>query len=166
MMDRVCRDLGTPGLVIYNIEEFVPGSILDIEASAFEDCWRAMTFGGFLVGREAARQMVSHGGGTIIYTGATASMRGNAGYINMAVGKFGIRALSQCMARELGPKGIHVSHIVLDGEILSDKSGEGAEHSMSAMSPESIADTILHVHTQHQSTWSHELDLRPWVEPF
>jgi NAD(P)-dependent dehydrogenase (short-subunit alcohol dehydrogenase family)/ferredoxin len=164
LMRLVTQDMGTPSLVVFNVEHFVPGGILDIEAAAFEECWRTMCLGAFLVGRESAKLMVPRGSGTIIFSGATAAMRGKAGYINLAVGKSGVRILAQSMARELGAKGIHVAHVVLDGGILSGQSGENARERMSAMFPDEIAETYYQIHKQHKSAWTHELDLRPWVE--
>jgi NAD(P)-dependent dehydrogenase (short-subunit alcohol dehydrogenase family) len=166
LLKLVTKEMGFPDLVVYNVEHFIPGTITEIETPAFEECWRATTLGGFLVGRETARFMVPRGSGTIIYTGATGALRGRAEYINMAVGKFGIRALAQSMARDLGPKGIHVAHVILDGGILSPHSGEGARERASAMFPEHIAESCYHLHIQHRSTWTQELDLRPWVEKF
>ncbi len=163
---QVSEEMGPPDLVVYNVEHFIPGTILDIETSAFEECWRAMALGGFLVGREAARAMVGRGTGTIIYTGATGARRGRAEYINMAVGKFGVRALAQSMARDLGPKGIHVAHVVLDGGILSLRSRPEARDGMSSMFPEHIAEVYYGLHCQHRSAWTQEMDLRPWVEHF
>lgn len=163
---RVDNDLGIVDLVVFNVEHFVPGGILEIEAPAFEKCWRAMCLGGFLVAKEAAKRMVARKRGTIIYTGATASMRGRAGYINMAVGKFGNRALAQSLARELGPKGIHVAHVVIDGGILSSRSRAGAVERMSSLFPDEIANSVFHLYQQHPSAWSQEIDLRPWVEQF
>lgn len=162
----VTSQIGPPDLVVYNVEHFIPGTILDIEVAAFEECWRAMTLGGFLVGREAARSMAPRGEGTIIYTGATGALRGRAEYINMAVGKFGVRALAQSMARDLGPRGIHVAHVILDGGIMSSRSPTNARERMTALSPDSIAETYYHLHTQHRSAWTQEMDLRPWVETF
>ena len=162
----VNNDLGVPRLVIYNVEHFTPGTILDIEVTAFEDCWKAMCLGGFIVGREAARWMVGRGSGSIVYTGATGALRGRQGYVNLAIGKFGVRALAQVMARELGPKGIHVAHVVIDGGILSHKSPLDARTHMSSLFPEQIAETVYHLYRQHPSAWTHELDLRPWVEKF
>lgn len=166
LFDAVRRDFGTPTLVVYNVEHFIPGSLLDIQQSAFEDCWRAMCLGGFLVGKAAARAMLATKRGTIVYTGATGSLRGREGYLNLAVGKFGVRALAQVMARELGPKGIHVAHVVIDGGIhLANNRNAGAANN-SSLFPEEIAKSILHVHGQHPSSWTQELDLRPWVEKF
>ncbi len=166
MLSRVVEEMGIPDLVVYNVEHFIPGSILEIETPAFEACWRAMALGGFIVGREVARLMVPRGSGTIIYTGATGALRGRAEYINMAVGKFGVRALAQSMARDLGPRGIHVAHVILDGGILSQRSGDAARERLSSMFPEHIAETYYQLHLQHRSTWTQEMDLRPWVEKF
>ena len=166
VFQRVDNELGTVDLVVYNVEHFVPGGILEIEASAFEECWRAMCLGGFMVGKEAAKRMVPRKRGTIIYTGATAATRGRDGYINLAVGKFGNRALAQSLARELGPKGIHVAHVIIDGGILSSRSRPGAVEAMSSLFPGEIANSIFHLYQQHPSAWSQEIDLRPWVEKF
>lgn len=160
----VTADAGTPELVIYNVEQFVPGRLTELGTSAFEDCWRAMTLGGFLVGREAARLMLAQGRGTILYTGATASKVGNAGYINLAVGKFGLRALAQCMARELGPSGIHVVHVVVDGAIAPEPLAAGLRPDV--LCPHAMAELYLSLHRQPASAWTQELDLRPWVERF
>lgn len=160
------HDFGVPSLIVVNMEKQIPGGILEIDTPAFEQCWRSNCLSGFLVGREAARLMVPIGRGTIIFTGLTASMRGNAGYINMAVGKFGLRALAQSMARELGSKGIHVVHTILDSGIFSERSRPGAEKRMSSMHPSQLSDAYYNLHTQHQSAWTHEIDFRPWTEPF
>src|SRR5262245_4652665 len=111
LFETVERELGAPTLVVFNAGTYVRGGILEITAESFEQCWRIGCFGGFLVGQAAARRMASAGGGTIIFTGATASLRGSAGFANLAVPKFGLRALAQSMARELGPKGVHVAHV-------------------------------------------------------
>lgn len=166
LFNNVASKVGRPSLVVYNVEHFVPGTVLETEISAFEDCWRAMCLGGFIVGREAARRMLGAGHGTIVYVGATAALRGRQGYVNLAVGKFGIRALAQVLARELGPNGIHVAHVIVDGGILSPRSPVDAEKNMSSLFPQEIADTVLHLHKQHKSAWTHEMDLRPWIEPF
>jgi NAD(P)-dependent dehydrogenase (short-subunit alcohol dehydrogenase family) len=159
LMEAVRQKLGIPDLVVYNVEHFIPGNVVEIESPAFEECWRANCLGAFLTGREAARAMLPRGSGTIIFTGATASLRGRQGYVNMAVGKSGTRALAQSMARELGPRGIHVAHVIIDGGISSPAD-------MSSLYPAEIAETYLHLHCQHRSTWTQELDLRPWVEGF
>ncbi len=168
LFEAVCGDLGEPDLVVYNAGAYQRASILEAAADDFERCWRTCCFGGFLVGRAAARIMAARGSGTIIFTGATASLRGSATFFNLAVGKFGLRALSQSMARELGPKGVHVAHALIDGQIngpnhadLVDQRGPDA-----LLAPDAIAEAYYGLHRQHRSAWTQELDLRPWVEKF
>ncbi len=172
---RVADDLGVPDVTVYNAGAFVRESILDTEAAEFERCWRVGCLGGFLVGRAAARALTARiegggPGGTILFTGATASLRGGARFHNLAVPKFGLRALAQSMARELGPSGIHVAHVVIDGQIRNEARGEryseatrGAD---ALLHPEAIAEAYLALHRQHRSAWSQEIDLRPFVEKF
>ena len=155
-------------VVVYNAGTFEPGQVADIAAEDFERCWRVGCFGGFLVGQAATRTMLRHGRGTLIFTGATASLRGGAGFANLASPKFALRALAQCMARELGPQGIHVAHVIIDGQIhsaryahLADERGPDA-----LLQPDAIAATYLALHQQHRSAWSQEVDLRPWSEKF
>ena len=121
-----------------------------------------------MVGQAAARIMVPQGAGTILFTGATASLRGGAGFHNMAIPKFGLRALSQSMAREFGPQGIHVAHVVIDGQIMSDaRAGLAKERPPDGLlDADAIAGNYLDLHRQHRSAWTQELDLRPWVEKF
>jgi NAD(P)-dependent dehydrogenase (short-subunit alcohol dehydrogenase family) len=116
----VKRDFGEPSVVVYNAGAYLPKAVIDTSAEEFERCWRTGCFGGFLVGREAARAMVPKGRGSILFTGATASLRGGANFVNLAVGKFGLRAVAQSMARELGPKGVHVAHVIIDGQIAAE----------------------------------------------
>ncbi len=162
------RDLGRPTVVVYNAGAFSPGSVLEINAAEFERCWRALCLGGFLVGQCAARGMVEAGRGTILLTGATASLRGGARFANLAVGKFGLRALAQSMARELGPKGVHVAHIVIDGQIRSERYVELAKERPAdgLLDPDAIAEAYWHLHMQPRSAWTLEIDVRPWVEKF
>jgi len=168
LFDAVATDFGVPDLVVFNAGAFVRKSILETEVAEFERCWRVGCLGGFLVGRAAARAMVPRGHGTILFTGATASLRGGAQFHNLAVPKFGLRALAQSMARELGPKGVHVAQVIIDGQILSarhaDLVAERPEDGL--LAADAIAATYLALHRQHRSAWTHELDLRPWVEPF
>jgi NAD(P)-dependent dehydrogenase (short-subunit alcohol dehydrogenase family) len=169
LFDQVARDHGVPRLVVYNAGAFLPKSILETGAGEFEDCWRVICLGGFLVGRRAARQMTAAGQGTILFTGATASLRGGANFANLAVGKFGLRALAQSMARELGPKGLHIAHIVIDGMIAAEhRAGHRrGEHAPDALlDPEAIAEAYWQLHLQPRSAWTQELDLRPWSEKF
>ncbi len=162
------RDLGRPTVVVYNAGAFSPGSVLEINAAEFERCWRALCLGGFLVGQCAARGMVEAGRGTILLTGATASLRGGARFANLAVGKSGLRALAQSMARELGPKGVHVAHIVIDGQIRSERYAELEKQRPAdgLLDPDAIAEAYWHLHMQGRSAWTLEIDLRPWVEKF
>jgi NAD(P)-dependent dehydrogenase (short-subunit alcohol dehydrogenase family) len=147
-------------------------SILDLQRADFEQLWREHCLGGFLVGRETARRMVPRGAGSIFFTGASGSLRGRAGFAAFAAAKAGLRAMAQSMARELGPKGIHVAHVVVDGGIggarllgrmpkLQEERGPDG-----LLSYEAIADTYWQLHTQHRSAWTLELDLRPWAESF
>jgi NAD(P)-dependent dehydrogenase (short-subunit alcohol dehydrogenase family) len=170
---QVRSELGEPDVVVYNAGAFVQRSILETSAEEFEDCWRVGCLGGFLVGREAARGMVRRvegggPGGTLLFTGATASLRGGAGFHNLAVGKFGLRAVAQSMARELQPKGIHVAHVVIDGRIRPtaavEHGGQPAGEDM--LHPAAIAEAYYQLHLQPKSAWTLEMDLRPWVERF
>jgi len=170
---QVRAELGEPDLVVYNAGAFVPRSILETSAEEFEACWKVGCLGGFLVGREAARGMVKRAeadgrGGTILFTGATASLRGGAGFHNLAVGKFGLRALAQSMARELQPKGIHVAHVVIDGRIRPTSAVEhsGEPDGDDMLHPTAIAEAYYQLHLQPRSAWTLEMDLRPWVERF
>lgn len=173
LFDRVNSDLGEPHLVVYNAGAYAPKAVLETNAREFERCWRVGCFGGFLVGRRAARQMAARyesggSGGTIVFTGATASLRGSANFVNLAVGKFGLRALAQSMARELGPRGIHVAHVVIDGQIRSEHYADEIRKRPpdGLLAPDAIAETYYQLHRQHRSAWTLEVDLRPWVEPF
>jgi NAD(P)-dependent dehydrogenase (short-subunit alcohol dehydrogenase family) len=168
LFEQVQTELGTPELVAFNAGSFQPGSVLDIDPSEFERCWRIGCFAGFLVGKAAAKLMVRDGRGTILFTGATASLRGSANFANLAVPKFGLRALAQSMARELGPKGVHVAHVIIDGQIFSERYQhlEAQRGPDSLLRPEAIAETYYQLHLQPRSAWTHELDLRPWVEKF
>jgi NAD(P)-dependent dehydrogenase (short-subunit alcohol dehydrogenase family) len=165
---QVSADLGTPGLVVYNAGAYQRGGILEIDPADFERCWRNGCLGGFLVGQAAARLMVRAGAGTIIFTGATASLRGSAGFVNLAMPKFGLRAVAQSMARELGPQGIHVAHAIIDGQIAGERPGYRPEErgEGAVLAPAALAEAYYQVHLQPRSAWTQELDLRPWVEKF
>jgi NAD(P)-dependent dehydrogenase (short-subunit alcohol dehydrogenase family) len=160
--------LGQPEVAVFNAGAFVRGSILETDPAEFERCWRVGCFAGLLVGQAAARRMLARGAGTILFTGATASLRGGAGFVNLASPKFGLRAVAQSMARELGPMGIHVAHVVIDGQIHSERYAHllGERGPDSLLEPDAIAQAYLALHRQHRSAWTHELDLRPWSEKF
>jgi NAD(P)-dependent dehydrogenase (short-subunit alcohol dehydrogenase family) len=168
LFEQVGREMGAPTVAIFNAGAYAPGAVLEIEAAEFERCWRILCLGGFLVGQRAARAMAPAGRGTILFTGATASLRGGANFANLAVGKFGLRAVAQSMARELGPKGIHVAHVVIDGQIRSERYAhlEKQRPPDGLLDPTAIAESFWHLHQQPRSAWTLELDLRPWVEKF
>lgn len=159
---KVAGDLGVPDLVVFNVGTWDRAGILDISDELFEGAWRTGCFGGFVVGREAVRTMLPRGRGTIIFSGATGSIRGGAGFAAFAVPKFGLRALAQSMAREFGPKGLHVAHVILDGMIDQD----GAAPSPTGLAPDAIAECYFQLHVQAPNAWAHEIDLRPAAEKF
>ncbi len=168
LFDSVDHDLGTPALVAYNAGAYQRGGILEISAEDFERCWRIGCLGGFHVGQAAARRMVPAGQGTILFTGATASLRGSAGFMNLAMPKFGLRAVAQSMARELGPQGVHVAHVIIDGQIAGERPGYRPEErgEDAVLAPSAIAEAYWQLHVQPRSAWTHELDLRPSIEKF
>jgi NAD(P)-dependent dehydrogenase (short-subunit alcohol dehydrogenase family) len=159
-------------LVVFNAGNNVRHDFRTMPAELFEQTWRVATFGGFLVGREAARRLTPLANGTIIFTGATASLRGKPPFTAFASAKAGLRSLAQSMAREFGPLGIHVAHVVIDGGIDGDKlntavpqlkAQRGAD---GLLNIDAIAQAYWHLHSQHRSAWTHELELRPFKEPF
>jgi len=168
LFSRVEAERGLLRVAIFNAGTFQRSNVVDTDPEDFERCWRVGCFGGFLMGRAAARLMEKQGTGTILFTGATASLRGGAGFANLASPKFALRALAQSMARELGPKGVHVAHVIIDGQIHSRRSAGLLEERGpdSLLEPGAIANAYLALHLQHRSAWTHELDLRPWIEKF
>lgn len=163
LFDHVCASHDIPTLVVYAVQYFGRGDTTEMEVPAFESAWRHNCLGAFLVSRRAAQVMLARGSGTIVLVGSTSSLIGRAGYLNLAVGKFGQRALAQVMARELWPKGIHVAHAVVDADIADDRPDpSGAPQS----DPNHIAASILALHRQPNTAWTSELDLRPWNEKF
>ena len=168
LFQAVERDLGDPELVVYNAGAYKPGGLLEIDPADFERCWRIGCLGGLHVGQAAARRMTAAGRGTIIFTGATASLRGGKGFANLAVPKFGLRALAQSMAREFGPQGVHIAHTIIDGQIAADREGyrPGERGEDAVLDPAAVAEAYYGLHRQHRSAWTHEIDLRPWVERF
>ena len=155
--------IGALRVAIFNAGTYERGNVVDIDPAQFERSWRVGAFGGFLVGRAAARHMLPAGQGTILFTGATASLRGGAGFVNLASPKFALRAVAQSMARELGPKGIHVAHILIDGHIRGARSEGNADV---LLDPRDIAEAYVALHRQQRSAWTQEVDLRPWSEKF
>jgi NAD(P)-dependent dehydrogenase (short-subunit alcohol dehydrogenase family) len=165
--ERVDRDLAAPQCVIFNAGTYRPGAVLEVAPQDFLDCWKIGCYAGFLVGQQAARRMADRGG-SILFTGATASLRGSARFVNLASPKFALRALAQSMARELGPRGVHVAHVIIDGQIQAPgrprTGAPGAPDSQ--LEPAAIAEAYWQLHAQPRSAWTLELDLRPWVERF
>jgi NAD(P)-dependent dehydrogenase (short-subunit alcohol dehydrogenase family) len=159
-------------LIVYNAAGNQKVDFRELSAELFERFWRVGCFGGFLVGREAARRLVPLGRGTVIFTGASASLRGKPGYAQFAAAKAGLRMIAQSMAREYGPSGIHVAHVVIDGgidgerlrsrrpETVRDRGEDGL------LNIEAIAEAYWQIHRQARSAWTHEIDLRPFKEPF
>ena len=164
---RMFKDIeeasGAPSLVVYALQEFSPGHTVDISVPAFESAWRHNCLGAFLIGRSSAKAMAKAGKGSIVFIGSTSSIMGRAGHLNLAVGKFGQRAIAQVLARELWPIGIHVAHIMIDADI---KESEDDSHSLPQSSPDEIAESVVNIHRQPRTAWSSELDLRPWNESF
>jgi NAD(P)-dependent dehydrogenase (short-subunit alcohol dehydrogenase family) len=160
---KIERDLGPVKTVVYCVQGYSPGQTLDVAVAAFEESWRQNCLGAFIVGRQAARSMAATGGGSIIFVGSTSSLVGRAGLLNLAVGKFGVRALAQVMARELGERGVHVAHVIIDAHV---DDGEPVEDGQPVMLPEDMAELIRQIDQQPKTVWTHELDARPWNERF
>ena len=170
LVERIERDIGPIEVMVFNIGANVPCSILEETPRKYFKIWEMACFSGFLTSQAVAKRMVTRGRGSILFTGATASLRGATGFAAFAGAKHGIRALAQSMARELGPLNIHVAHIVVDGAIdtafirdnwpetyaLKDQDG--------ILDPEHIADSYWFLHSQPRDAWTFELDLRPWIE--
>ena len=166
--DEVRSNLGAPEIFVYNAGAFQMGGILDLSPEKFDECFKANCAGAFYAAQQVLPAMVDAGRGTVLLTGATAALRGSARFSALAVGKFGLRALAQSMAREFGPQGIHVAHVVIDGQIntqrVREMSSEREEHTM--LSPNAIAEAYWQLHSQDRTAWTLELDLRPAVESF
>ena len=165
----VGNEIGEPNLVVYNASGRVHGPLTELDAEAVRNTIMITCYGGFLVGQAAAKRMLKAGSGTILFTGASASIKGYANSAAFAMGKMGLTGLAQSMARELQPKNIHVAQVVIDGGIneptrrperLAERGPDGA------LDPDAIAQTYLHLHRQHRSAWASHVELRPWVEKF
>jgi NAD(P)-dependent dehydrogenase (short-subunit alcohol dehydrogenase family) len=152
-----------PDLVVFNPSARVRGPVHELDPEAVKHALEVTCYGGFLVGREAAARMLPRGRGTILFTGASASVKGYPNSSAFAMGKFGLRGLCQSMARELQPQGIHVGHIIIDGGISSET--RVPEHD-EFLSPDAIAESYMTLHRQHRSAWTWEIELRPWLERF
>ena len=172
LFDAVESAAGSPELVVYNAGNNRFRPLLEMDDEFFEGLWRLCCFGGFVAGREAARRMIPHGGGTLIFTGATASVRARPPFTAFASAKAALRAVAHGMAREFGPQGLHVGHVIIDGMIdgeqlnsrfpqFKEQKGEDGMLRIDA-----IADAYWGLHQQQRSAWTLELDLRPFKEPF
>ena len=172
LVETIERELGPIEVAVFNVGGNIQFSILEFTARKYYKVWEMGCFAGFLVGREVAKRMVPRGRGSILFTGATASMRGSSGFAGFAGAKFALRALSQSMARELGPLGIHVAHVVIDGAIDTKWTREmfadlvASRPADGILSPDDIAENYWMLHRQARSAWTQELDLRPWDEPW
>ncbi|MEY4270846.1 MAG: hypothetical protein RLZZ58_2062 [Pseudomonadota bacterium] len=170
LFDSVESDVGPVEVAVFNIGANVNFPITETTTRVYTKVWEMACLGGFLMGREAAKRMSPRGRGTIIFTGATASLRGGAGYAAFSGAKAALRMLAQSMARELGPQGIHVAHVVIDGAIDTDfirqRHGDfdAAKAADLILSPGAIAAQYVMLHNQPRSAWTHEMDLRPWGE--
>jgi len=166
------RDVAPIEVAVFNIGANVRFDITETTERVYRKVWEMGALAGFLMGREAARVMTPRGRGTILFTGATSSLRGSAGFAAFAGAKHALRALAQSMARELGPKGIHVAHVVIDGAIDTQFIRENfperyaMKEQDGILDPDAIAENYWLLHQQPRSAWTHELDLRPWMEKF
>ena len=158
--------LGEPDVVLYNASARAHGPIAELDPEAVRKAIEISAYGGFLVAQQAARRMIPHGRGAILLTGASASVKGYPLSAAFAMGKFALRGLAQSAARELGPKGIHVAHFVIDGGVRSARRPDPADRPDSTLAPDGIAQTCIEVLRQPRSAWSLEVELRPWVETF
>jgi NAD(P)-dependent dehydrogenase (short-subunit alcohol dehydrogenase family) len=160
------REIGEPEVVVYNASYRARGPFVELDPAEVEKSIAVSAFGGFLVAQEAAKRMLPKGKGAILFTGASASIKGYAQSAPFAMGKFALRGLAQSMARELSPMGIHVAHFVIDGGIKGARRAEPADKPDSMLDPDAIASNYLHMLMQPRSAWTWEMELRPWVEKF
>jgi NAD(P)-dependent dehydrogenase (short-subunit alcohol dehydrogenase family) len=158
--------LGDPYAVVYNASYRTRGPFVDLDPAEVEKSLAVSAFGGFLVAQEAARRMLPKAAGAILFTGASASVKGYAQSAPFAMGKFALRGLAQSMARELSPQGIHVAHVVVDGGIRSARRPDAADRPDATLDADAIAASYLHLLRQDRSAWSWEIEVRPWVEKF
>lgn len=169
LFEDMTRRIGEPDIVVYNASGRLRGALTELDPAAVEQSLRVSAFGGFLVGQEAAKRLLARplqARGAILFTGASASVKGYPKSAPFAMGKFALRGLAQSMARELAPQGIHVAHFVIDGAVRSADRAEPADRPDSVLDPDAIAETYWQVLQQPRSAWSWEVALRPWVEIF
>lgn len=166
LFQELDRAFGAPEVVIYNAGYRIRGPFAELDPAGVEKTLAVSAFGGFLVAQQAVRRMLPKGRGAILFTGASASIKGYAESAPFAMGKFALRGLAQSMARELSPRGIHVAHVVIDGGIRSEKRPEPADKPDSLLDPDAIAQSYLHLIRQPRSAWTWEIEMRPWMERF
>jgi NAD(P)-dependent dehydrogenase (short-subunit alcohol dehydrogenase family) len=166
LFDVVIATQGVPDIVVYNASARARGPVTDLDPADVARAISVSAFGGFLVTQQAARHMVARGSGTILLTGASASVKGYPNSSAFAMGKFALRGLASSMARELSPKGVHVAHFVIDGGIRSANRPMPNDNPDSLLDPDAIAETYWQVANQPRSAWTWEVELRPWVEKF
>jgi NAD(P)-dependent dehydrogenase (short-subunit alcohol dehydrogenase family) len=170
LIARIEHEVAPIEVAVFNIGANVRFGITETTERVYRKVWEMGALAGFLMGREVARVMLPRGRGTIIFTGATSSVRGSSGFAAFAGAKHALRALAQSMARELGPQGIHVAHVIIDGAIDTQFIAENfpqryaLKEQDGILSPDAIAENYWQLHRQHRSAWTHELDLRPWME--
>lgn len=164
--------LGPLHVAVFNAGNAVRGTPLELTPEQFETTWRGSTYAGYLFARAALPRLIAAGGGSLLFTGATASLRGRGPFVAFAAAKAGLRSVAQSFAREYGPQGVHVAHVVIDGGIDGERLRTNApQHAAEAgtdclLHPDAIAETYWQLHQQHRSAWTHELDLRPYKETF
>lgn len=167
LFKAVNDEIGPPDLVVYNPSYRTRGPVIELDPEEVLKTLTVTCYGGFLVAQQAARSMLKQGHGTILFTGASASIKGYARSAPFAMGKFGLRGLAQSLARELAPQNIHIAHFVIDGGIRQIGDTRGNERGPDGLlEPDAIATTYLHVHRQQRSAWTAEVELRPWVETY
>ena len=168
LFEQTIETHGVPDWVVYNPSGRARGPIIELDPDAVRDALLVTAYGGFLVGQAAARVMLPANSGAIFFTGASASVKGFPASSSFAMGKFGLRGLAQSMARELSPQGIHVAHVIVDGGIsrLDGARGRAPRDDDSWLDPDAIAETYWHLYRQHRSSWTWEIEVRPWLEKF
>jgi NAD(P)-dependent dehydrogenase (short-subunit alcohol dehydrogenase family) len=171
-LSRALESLGTLRSAVFNAGNAVRGTPLELKPADFESTWRGSTYAGYLFARAALPPLLATGEGSLLFTGATASLRGRGPFVAFAAAKAALRSLAQSLAREYGPRGVHVAHIIIDGGIDGEQRRRNAPGLVAEggadrlLSPAAIAETYWQLHVQHRSAWTHELDLRPYRETF
>ena len=166
LFEDLDNEMGTPDLVVYNPSARVRGTITELDPLSVQKAINITSYGAFLVAQQSVLRMLKKGGGSILFTGASASVKGFANSSVFAMGKFALRGLAQSLARELHPKNIHIGHFIIDGGIAQSSFLGNVTSNDEMLDPDAIAKTYLEFHKQHRSSWSWEIELRPWVENF